>query len=63
MTFWSSSEVLEYVWEDFFNSIGTVDPATGHSQLIEEVMQGIEEEGQSSDSRSSWPTRSHKLGS
>jgi len=44
--------VLEYVWEDFFNSIiETVDPSTGHSQLIEEIMQGIEEGETSSDSK------------
>jgi predicted KAP-like P-loop ATPase len=44
--------VLEYVWEDFFNSVvETVDPSTGHSQLIEEVMRGIDEGTTSSDSK------------
>ncbi|MEZ6097677.1 MAG: P-loop NTPase fold protein [Pirellulaceae bacterium] len=32
--------VLEYVWEDFFNAIAeTVDPETGRSALIDEVIQ------------------------
>lgn len=31
--------VLEYVWDDFFNAlVDTVDPATGHSPLIEELV-------------------------
>ncbi len=31
--------VLEYVWEDFFNSlVDTVDPASGHSPLIEALV-------------------------
>lgn len=31
--------VLEYVWDDFFNAlVDTVDPATGHSTLIEELV-------------------------
>jgi hypothetical protein len=31
--------VLEYVWDDFFNAlVETVDPATGHSPLIEELL-------------------------
>lgn len=31
--------VLEYVWDDFFNALAeTVDPATGHSPLIEELV-------------------------
>lgn len=31
--------VLEYVWEDFFNSlVDTVDPATGYSPLIEALV-------------------------
>lgn len=31
--------VLEYVWEDFFNAlVETVDPATGQSPLLEELM-------------------------
>jgi hypothetical protein len=35
--------VLEYVWEEFFNAVvETVDPATGHSALIEEVLKAAE---------------------
>lgn len=31
--------VLEYVWEDFFNAlVETVDPATGHSPLVQELV-------------------------
>ncbi len=42
--------VLEYVWDDFFNAlIDTVDPSTGHSPLIEELVKGdwTSEENQS----------------
>ncbi len=44
--------VLEYVWGNFFNAIvETIDPLTGHSALIEEVLKADEEEsGTSSDS-------------
>jgi predicted KAP-like P-loop ATPase len=45
--------VLEYVWEEFFNAVvETVDPATGHSALIEEVLKAAEsEDGQESESK------------
>lgn len=38
--------VLEYVWPDFFNAVvETVDPATGQSALIEEVMKSAATDG------------------
>jgi predicted KAP-like P-loop ATPase len=45
--------VLEYVWEEFFNAVvETVDPATGHSALIEEVLKAAEsDDGQQSESK------------
>lgn len=44
--------ILEYVWDDFFNSIAeTVDPSTGYSSLLEEVMKAIEEDRTTSDSK------------
>jgi hypothetical protein len=45
--------VLEYVWEDFFTAVvETVDPATGHSALIEEVLRSAEsEDGKQSESK------------
>ena len=44
--------VLEYVWGDFFNSVvETVDPTTGHSDLIAEMMRVVLEEGAASESK------------
>src|SRR5260370_653289 len=45
--------VLEYAWEDFFNAVGeTVDPATGHSALIEEVLKAAtSDDGKQSESK------------
>jgi hypothetical protein len=44
--------VLEYVWEDFFDSIAqTVDPITGQSELIEEMLKSSED--QSDDAQQS----------
>lgn len=44
--------VLEYVWEEFFNAVvETVDPATGHSALIEEILKAAAEEGHKSESK------------
>ena len=44
--------ILEYVWDDFFNSIAeTVDPSSGYSSLLEEVMRAIEDDRTTSDSK------------
>jgi hypothetical protein len=45
--------VLEYAWEDFFNAVvETVDPTTGHSALIEEVLKAAgSDDGKQSESR------------
>jgi hypothetical protein len=45
--------VLEYVWDDFFNAVvETVDPTTGHSALIEEMLKVAgPEDGQESKSK------------
>jgi predicted KAP-like P-loop ATPase len=45
--------VLEYAWEDFFNAVvETVDPTTGHSALIEEVLKAAESDvGKQSESK------------
>ena len=45
--------VLEYVWEEFFNAVvETVDPATGHSALIEEVLKAADsDDSQQSESK------------
>jgi hypothetical protein len=45
--------VLEYVWEEFFTAVvETVDPATGHSALIEEVLKAAHAgDGQQSESK------------
>ena len=44
--------VLEYVWDDFFNSVAeTVDPSTGFSPLLEELMGEIAEGRTTSDSK------------
>ena len=38
--------VLEYVWDDFFNAVvETVDPATGRSALIEEMLRVANDDG------------------
>jgi len=43
---------LEYVWNDFFNSVvETVDPTTGHSELIAEVLRLAESSEEVSDSQ------------
>jgi hypothetical protein len=44
--------VLEYVWGDFFNAVvETVDPSTGYSDLIGEMMRVALEEGAASESK------------
>jgi predicted KAP-like P-loop ATPase len=45
--------VLEYAWEEFFNAVvETVDPATGHSALIEEVLKAAtSDDGKQSESK------------
>lgn len=45
--------VLEYVWEDFFNAVvETVDPTTGQSALIGEVLKAADaDDGKQSDSK------------
>lgn len=45
--------VLEYVWEDFFNAVAeTVDPETGRSALIDEVLKAVDsEDGKQSESK------------
>lgn len=44
--------VLEYVWNDFFNSVvETADPTTGHSELIAEVLRLADSSEEVSDSQ------------
>lgn len=44
--------VLEYVWEDFFNVVSeTVDPDTGHSELIAAVMASAADASQADRSK------------
>lgn len=44
--------ILEYVWDDFFNSIAeNVDPSTGFSSLLEEITGAIAKGATTSDSK------------
>jgi hypothetical protein len=44
--------VLEYVWDEFFSDIvETIDPSTGHSVLIGEMLRIVASDGDASDSQ------------